>query len=71
MQVHEFGHHIHAVALSDCTQAAVDRAYASAAAAGSYSFGIYMMNDVHEYFACALEGWFQVSSRSRSGIVLI
>ncbi|WIA41482.1 hypothetical protein OEZ86_008858 [Tetradesmus obliquus] len=61
--VHEFAHHIHAVALSGCEQAAVDGAYASALAAGSYSRGIYMMSTVYEYFACAAEGWFQGTCR--------
>lgn len=65
--MHEFAHHIHAVALSGCEQAAVDGAYASALAAGSYSRGIYMMSTVYEYFACAAEGWFQVGRQSRRG----
>jgi hypothetical protein len=48
------------VALSDCERAAVEKAYSSAVASKSYTSWIYMMTDIYEYFACALEGWFQV-----------
>jgi hypothetical protein len=60
VQVHEFGHHIHNLALSDCVSAAADTAYANAVSAGSYTAGRYMVSSVQEYMANAVAAWFQV-----------
>jgi hypothetical protein len=59
-QVHEFGHHIHLVALPDCVYEASTKAYNSAANSGAYTPGIYMIGDVYEYMAGAVSAWFQV-----------
>jgi hypothetical protein len=60
-QVHEFGHHIHLVALTNCEAEAATLAYMHANASGSYSPESYMIVNEYEYIAMATEAWFQVS----------
>ncbi|KAF6251030.1 hypothetical protein COO60DRAFT_692198 [Scenedesmus sp. NREL 46B-D3] len=69
--VHEFGHHIHNLALPSCVAAAADAAYANAAASGAYTPGAYMISSVYEYMANAVAAWFQGTCRSdvNDGIV--
>jgi hypothetical protein len=66
LQVHEFGHHIHNLALSDCVANAANVAHAHAASSGAYTPGRYMVSSVHEYMANAVAAWFQVGGAASS-----
>jgi hypothetical protein len=61
LQVHEFGHHIHIVALPDCVYNATVATYNhSVKTSRAYTSGIYMARDVFEYMANAIQAWFEV-----------
>jgi hypothetical protein len=61
LQVHEFAHHIHLVALTYCESNANTVAYKNANASRSYSPESYMISDEFEYLAEATHARFQVS----------
>eukprot|EP00887_Chlorella_sp_A99_P003852 scaffold11.g3852.t1 len=62
--VHEIGHMIMNVGMTECQNAAIARAYAAARASGIYDTTQYIMYNEFEYFAEMTQGWFEASTRS-------
>lgn len=75
--VHELGHAVMNIAVPDDTLGRIYSAYCAAKAAGTYPDGCYMMVNEQEYWAAAVEAWFESTVRvepnaglnSREGLV--
>ena len=61
--VHEFGHAVMNVGLSDASRAAVSAAYEDALASGELDNESYMMSNAEEFWAEGAQAWFHASNR--------